>query len=191
MRTLVAFPGVATAPGHDTVHAFAFLLCLAYPALLAGAACGDVARYRIPNSLCLALALIYPVAALLAGTGFELIAWHLGAGAVLLLVGMALFFANVFGGGDAKLIAAAACWSGFSGLPALMLYIALAGGAVALAFAAARFVIGRRVSPDHPSWSGRFVAQRRAVPYGLAIAIGGIAAFPRFDLVATLLHVLP
>jgi len=172
------------------VQTFAFLACLAFPALLALGALGDVRGFRIPNSLSIALALAYPVAALAAGTAPAGIAWHLGAGLAVLLAGMALFFAGLFGGGDAKLLAAAACWSGFAALPALLLYVALAGGAVALLFALLRLVLRRRaVAPD--SWAGRLVARPRDVPYGLAIAVGGIAAFPRFDLVEAALRTVP
>ncbi len=163
----------------------AFLLCLAFPVLLALAAWGDVARYRIPNSLSIALAASYLPAALAAGAGLSEIAWHLAAGVGLLAIGIALFFAGVLGGGDAKLIAAAACWTGFPVLPAFLIYVALAGGALALALLVLRRLLVRvfGITADSDRRLGRLVARPRDVPYGLAIAIGGIAIFARLDAV--------
>ena len=43
------------------------------------------------------------------------VVWGLGAGAVMLIAGFALFAAGIFGGGDAKLLAASAVWFGWSG----------------------------------------------------------------------------
>lgn len=157
----------------------AFLVCLSFPALLAAAAVGDVVRYRIPNSLSVALALAYLPAAALSGAGLEEIAWHLGAGLVVLLVGMALFFAGVFGGADAKLLGAAGCWTGFALLPALLIFMALAGGLLALLLLVLRRVLRRLAEPQSTGWVGRQLARPRDVPYGLAIAIGGVAVFAR------------
>jgi len=158
----------------------AFLLCLSFPALLALAAVGDVVRYRIPNMISILLALAYLPAALLVGTGLDEIAWHLCAGLVVLLVGMALFFAGIFGGADAKLLAAAACWTGFALLPALLVFMALAGGVLVLVLLVLRRLLRqRRATADPEGWIGRQLARPRDVPYGLAIAIGGIAVFSR------------
>ena len=167
-----------------------FLICLGFPALLAAAAANDVMRYRIPNAFSLALALLYLPAALLAGAGWQEIAWHMGAGACVLLAGMALFFANLFGGADAKMLAAAACWTGFALLPPFLVVMALAGGILALVLLALRFVLARRATVgDESSWLGRQVLRPRAVPYGLAIAVGGIAVFHRLPTVAWAIHV--
>lgn len=170
----------------------AFLLCLGFPALLAAAAVCDLARYRIPNSLSIALALLYPMTALAVGTGAEEIAWHLAAGLVVLLAGMALFFANLFGGADAKMLAAAACWTGFPLLPPFLVIMALAGGVLALVLLVLRFVLkrsGRRgATTAGAGWIGRQLERPKAVPYGLAIAVGGIAMFGRLPTVVGAIH---
>lgn len=167
----------------------AFLLSLAFPALLAlGAAC-DVMRYRIPNAVSIVLALLYLPAALAAGHGLEQIAWHLAAGATVLLIGMGLFFAGLFGGADAKMLAAAACWTGFALLPPFLITMALAGGVLALALLAGRFVLRRtalgRRHESSGTWLGRQLIRPRAVPYGVAIAVGGIAVFARLPSVGS------
>ena len=169
------------------MHQLAFLMSLGFPALLATAAVGDVLRYRIPNAIPIALALLYLPAAVAAGAGFEQIAWHLGAGLIVLLIGMALFFANLFGGADAKLLAACACWTGFALMPPFLIVMALAGGVLALVLILLPLVLrARRAAPEGQAadtWLARQLAQPRAVPYGVAIAVGGIAVFHRLPTV--------
>ena len=163
------------------MHSAAFLLTLTYPAMLALAAAGDIARYSIANRLCIALALLYLPAALVAGTPLATVAWHAGAGAAVLAICAAAFFARLMGGGDAKLLAACACWTGFQALPALFLYVALAGGALALVLLVVRTAL-RRLRPirvdEEGSQLAHLLARPRDVPYGLAIAIGGLVSFP-------------
>ena len=53
---------------------------------------------------------------------------HVGAGALMLLVGFGLFAFGWFGGGDAKLMAAVGLWVGFDACPSISLSVALAGG---------------------------------------------------------------
>mgnify|MGYP002628611748 CR=1 FL=1 len=164
-----------------------FLLCLGFPALLAAAAVCDLARYRIPNTFSIALALLYLPAALAVGTGLEQIAWHLVAGLIVLLVGMALFFAGLFGGADAKMLAAAACWTGFPLLVPFLIVMALAGGVLALVLLALRLVLARTgrqgATTARAGWITRQLERPKAVPYGLAIAVGGIAVFGRLPTV--------
>jgi len=166
----------------------AFVLCLAFPALLTAGACGDLARYRIPNLLSVALAALYLPAALAGGAGLEEIAWHLGAGLAVLLAGMALFFAGLFGGGDAKLLAAAACWTGFAQLPAFLVFVALWGGLLAVLLMVLRAVLRRVVRRPGSGWLARQLERPRDVPYGIAIAIGGILVFDRLPPVLAALH---
>lgn len=174
------------------MNLLAFALCLGFPALLAAAAACDLARYRIPNAIPTALALLYLPTALATGTGLEAMAWHLVAGFAVLLVGMALFFANLFGGADAKMLAAAACWTGFPLLPPFLIVMALAGGALALILLVLRFVL-RRFAIDSDGgarspWILQQLSRPRAVPYGLAIAVGGIAVFARLPTVVGAIH---
>ena len=165
-------------PESELQRLAAALLALGFPAILLAAALRDMARRRIDNGLSLALALLYPPAALLAGADPGEVAWHLGAGGATLAGGLALAAAGLLGGGDGKLLAAAACWTGFAALPALLVAVALAGGALALVSILVRAVSGRR-------------AKRRPggladMPYGPAIALGGVAVWPRIEPAASL-----
>ena len=92
-----------------------------FAGLLVYAACTDVASLTIPNWVSIALAGVFPLAALAVGMPLSEIGMHYLFGAAILAIGFFLFAANIFGGGDAKLIAAAAVWTGFQGFFALLL----------------------------------------------------------------------
>lgn len=160
-------------PDIDPQRLAATLLPFAFPALLAVAAAGDLARRRIDDRLNLALALLYPPAALAADADAAEIAWRLGAGACVLAAGLVLAARGLLGGGDAKLLAAAACWTGFPALPAFLTAAALAGGVMALALLAVRRLARRRLSETSRPDPGR-----EEMPYGPAIAMGGLAVWP-------------
>ena len=133
-------------------------------ALLVIAAVGDVRRYRISNRLCLAvagLALPYWISASLADGAalMPLLGWQIGV-AFLVFAGFAALFAlGAMGGGDVKLAAALALWIPAAQTLELIFLIAIFGGVQALVL-----VIMRRLRRQ----------SRRAVPYGVAIALGGI-----------------
>ena len=146
---------------------FAAPLAAAFPCLLAVAAVCDLARRRIDNRLSLALSALYPPAALAGGADAATIAWHGVAGAAVLAVGFGAFARGLMAGGDAKLLAAAACWTGFAALPAFLLLAALAGGLCALALLA----IGKA---------------GRELPLAPAIAAAGLAVMPQLEAVAAL-----
>jgi len=134
---------------------------LVFCLILAAAAGSDVARYRIPNAMCLALAAAAFVFALphdgaaLAGRGLSLAA--LGGAA------LALYLMRALGGGDAKLLMAAALWMPWASLPLFVFVLALAGGAQALATLALRRLTGPATA-----------AARTRMPYALSIAAAGV-----------------
>jgi prepilin peptidase CpaA len=134
-------------------------------AMLAGAlvlaAATDLRARRISNRLNAAIALGAPlfwIAMGIAPWPGMAIQVLLGAGAFALFT---LAFARGWmGGGDVKLIAALALWLPADAIPALMLAIALLGGAVTLA----TVIVG--------AW--RKSEGTIEVPYGVAIALAGI-----------------
>jgi hypothetical protein len=106
-----------------------FILAI-FIGLLALAAFWDVREYRIPNSISLAIAGIFPAYAISAG----LTAWpsHLVVGGGVFLVCLALFALRYIGGGDAKLISATALWAGPYYLVDFLLITTVVGGLMAL-----------------------------------------------------------
>jgi prepilin peptidase CpaA len=108
---------------------------------------------------------------------------------VVFVIGLGLFARELIGGGDVKLIAALSLWAGPEQFVPFMLVTALAGGALSLltlwyrrwgglvdAHLAALGLVpagGRPALPDAPSQQSAACAA--TLPYGIAIAAGGIA----------------
>ena len=145
---------------------------LSFLAILVDAALSDFRRFRIPNRDSGLLVVVFAVAAAASGASPPDFLMHLAAAVALLAAGALLFGLGVWGGGDAKLLAAVGAWTGFSGLPRLLLVMALVGGALALAV-----IILRRLPPvkgDRPRLFGQRFATTGHVPYGIAIAAGAV-----------------
>lgn len=142
-------------------------LGVALLALIAAAACYfDITQRRLPNWLCLA--------ALVAGlvfTGLTGGPIDLGMAAVhavaALLVGMALYALGAIGAGDAKFYAALAAWFSLWLAPVLLLWVSLCGLVLVVVWFAWRRSLRRARKDDVFA----------KLPYGVAIAVGGLAAF--------------
>lgn len=161
---------------------FEYALLLVFPAVMAFAAAMDLLTMTIPNRVTLALAAAFFVAAPLMGLPFADIALHVGAGLLVLAAGIALFAIGGFGGGDAKLLAAAALWIGFDGLLPFLVYVTLLGGLLALAVLAyRRLPITALPIPD---WAARLHAGSSGIPYGIAIAGSALLIYPHTPLFA-------
>lgn len=135
-----------------------------FAATLGAAAVEDIRHLRIPNRLVLGLALGAPAFHLSVGSTPGAVAAAALVGLAILSVGLLLFARGLVGGGDVKLAAATALWLGPAGSAGFLGYMAISGALIALALLALR---ARR--PEE--------AARGAMPYGVAIAAGGLAAF--------------
>jgi prepilin peptidase CpaA len=151
------------------------------PILLIIAAAGDVVSLRIPNWLTIVTALLFFPMAFLTGMPMSEFGTHILAGVILFAAGFVFFQFGVFGGGDAKLMAAAGLWFGTSQTLPFLLATALAGGALA-------FVVGiwsmlllsweiNGSGKGLGAFGKQILEMKPNVPYGLAFAIGGILAF--------------
>ena len=148
-----------------------------FPGLLVIAAIGDLLTFRIPNWISLALIALFGVSAGLAGLDWMTLAIHLASGAALLAIGMGLFALRLLGGGDAKLLAAIGLWMGWVALPAYLVWVTMAGGALAAV------VLLFRKTPlpenfDAPTWVSRLHSSHEGIPYGIAIGTGAMMALP-------------
>ncbi|MEM6625481.1 MAG: prepilin peptidase [Pseudomonadota bacterium] len=151
---------------------FLIAICAVFPLLLVFAALHDIATMTIPNWVSAALALAFLPAAYLAGLGWAEIGMHVAAGAIALVVCAMLFFLRVFGGGDAKLIAAASIWTGWVGGYEFLLAMALSGGVLA-----AIIILLRRLNVrSDAGWAKRLLSPDVGAPYAVAIAFGGLWA---------------
>lgn len=147
-----------------------------YAGLLLYAAFSDVKSLTIPNWLSIALVAIFPLAALASGAPLATIGLHLAFGFGVLIVGFVLFQLNILGGGDAKLLAAAAVWTGLVAFKPFILGAALTGGLLALALLAARQFIPQ--AETYPGFVNRLLKKQEGIPYGVAILGGGLMALP-------------
>ena len=160
------------------IHVLQTLVLAAFAILVIVAALRDVTSYTIPNKLSLALVALFPVAALSLGLPLPLLGQHLAVGAAALVAGMAMFALRWIGGGDAKLFAAAALWLGWPAILTDVAVTGLAGGALAVVLLALRSTHVRPFVPNGPAWFSRLAEPGENVPYGVAIAVGALAAFP-------------
>lgn len=147
-----------------------------FVALLLIAAANDIASMTIPNWVSIALAALFPLFAWALDFSGAQLAWHFAFGIGVLAIGIGLFSLGLLGGGDVKVIAAAAVWTGFAGFAAFLTATVLAGGALA-----ALLLVARRFAEPHmdrPAFLNRLLDRANGAPYAVAIAIGGLMALP-------------
>jgi prepilin peptidase CpaA len=138
---------------------YGLLIALAIALLVA--AFTDLKRRQIDNWLNLAIALSAP--AFWWASGLDLwpgVAMQVGVALAAFVVLAALFAFKVMGGGDVKLLTALALWIPPFQFLQLLVIMSLAGGALTI-FTVAWHVMRRQ-------------RDRIAVPYGVAIAFGGL-----------------
>ena len=130
--------------------------------LLLFAAIVDVRTFTISNRLNLAVAALAPLYWLSVGLSpWPGVAIQLGAAVVVFLIFAAAFYAGMMGGGDVKLAAALALWFPPAATLRFLVAMSLAGGALTLAL-----LVWHRA---------RHRPGRPEIPYGVAIAFGGLA----------------
>lgn len=154
---------------------------------MAFAAAMDMLTMTIPNRISLLLVGAFFVAAYFAALPMQQVLEHIGTGAFVLVICFALFAFGVFGGGDAKLLAASSLWIGFEHLLDYVVCISLAGAVFAILFLFARshFPEG---SINVPRWVLRLQARESGMPYGLAIAAGALWIYPQTAFFLGLAH---
>jgi prepilin peptidase CpaA len=155
----------------------AFLAQTLLPFLVVVAGAHDFLTYRIPNWLNAIIALAFLPMAIMTGMPAEVMLWHGLAAVVILVVGFGLFSGGYIGGGDAKLLAAAGLWFGWPAVMPFLVLTAIAGGVLAIVMKFWGMVeIEREVRGT--AWMKRWLSFKADLPYGVAIAAGGILAFP-------------
>lgn len=156
-----------------------------FPAALVVAAANDLYEFKIPNWLSIILICAYPVAGFAAGAPAMVIVEGLLIGAAALVVGFLLFSFNIIGGGDAKLLATTAPWIGMGAIGWFLFYTSIAGLGVIIALLTFRSLPIFPIYARAP-WLLQLYDRKEDVPYGVAIAAGGLVSFsqtPFFKLV--------
>jgi prepilin peptidase CpaA len=157
-------------------------LASAFPILTIVAGLKDLTSYTIPNWIPLLLLGAFAGLALTVGMPVNVFGLHLLVGAAALAAGMAMFALGWVGGGDAKLMAAACLWLGWPTTQSFLMDTALVGGSLSVLLLLARGQLFRAFVPIRSGWLGRLVTPGEPAPYGVAIAIGALIAFPAGEL---------
>lgn len=161
------------------VEAIVFLI---FPLCLTLAAFTDFLEMTIPNRIPVVLLGAFAIAAPLAGLGVIDIGFHLLAGLAVFAVCFALFAFNVMGGGDAKLLTAAAVWFGFNlSLVSFLTHVAYIGGALTLLILLLRARSNTMMAIGLPLPGS--ILHAKKIPYGIAIGIAGLLTYPQSPLV--------
>ena len=154
-----------------------YLAMLVFPIGMAWAAASDLLTMRISNKLVLLLAAGFCLVALGVNIPLQQFGLQLGSAFLVLVVGFTLFAFRFIGGGDAKFAAATALWLDWHLMPQFLVYAGLLGGALTLAILALRGLPLMPVLARH-AWLERLHDKQSGVPYGIALALGGMLVYP-------------
>lgn len=159
------------------------LVWFLFAAITLASAVVDVATYRIPNWLVLAVSALFFV---LAALHWREVDWlsHLGALALVLGAGVFFYSLGQMGAGDVKLLAALALWAGIYALIPLLFWVSLCGLLAMLAI-----LVLRRSLPLLQARGAisagplpRVLRRGEGVPYGIGIAPGALIASLSFPM---------
>lgn len=156
----------------------AILSVTVFPLLMIGAAISDAIRLRIPNWLTALIAVAFLPMALLTGMPLPVLGIHLAVGLGLFVLGFILFSFRLFGGGDAKLLAAAGLWIGYEHLLPFLVITAIAGGILALSMKVWSYISIELLMKENAKLQ-KLGAMKFDVPYGIALAAGALLIFPQ------------
>ena len=151
-------------------------LLTVFPFIVVFAALSDLFTMTITNRTTILLAVFFFPMALALGLAPDVIMWHLAAGLLTLLVGMALFYAGWIGGGDAKLFAAIALWLGWNDLLAFGILTSFIGAVLAILVLLVRAYVSDMVIVQRGPLE-TFIARSKEIPYGIALSAAGLMLY--------------
>lgn len=140
--------------------------------LLAMLAVSDLRRRRLPNAMVATLAALFFAQAWIAGESRVALLAHVATGVAALVLAALLFRFGWLGGGDAKLFGAVFLWSG----PACATTVFFIVSSFGLILGLTQIAIGRMQRDSEAAKRLGWFAPARGVPYGIALAVGGVAA---------------
>lgn len=161
-----------------------------FSGLLVWAAISDFRRYIIPNQVSLGVLALYPVYVLSAPEPVNW-QWALVMAGVFFAVGFAMYIVRAMGAGDAKLLPVVMLWVGAKNF-SLFIVVLIAGSLVLAFVIGVRTALAQMRATERESGGaavatsglvrfGRLLGELRhvpyfkiQVPYGVAIAAGGI-----------------
>jgi prepilin peptidase CpaA len=151
------------------------LFSITFTGFLLVACVTDLRAFRIPNAVPLAVIALFLIKA--AATGLAVWPDHILALGLMFTLGFVAFGFGIIGGGDAKLMTAAALWLGLRDAPSFLAMTAIGGGALALVLLALRYVLDRDPAlamPKATVRSPRLFQRKAPIPYALPITCAAL-----------------
>jgi len=155
----------------------AFVHLSFFCAFVIGAAVSDLLTMRIPNWISLSLVAGFTVFFSVSGAPLSALWPFLLGGASVFAVCFIMFALGWIGGGDAKLLSSMALWFGWTeALIAFLFFTSIAGLALTVILLLLRRLPVLPLSLYKIEWLARLHYKETGVPYGIAIAAGGLFA---------------
>lgn len=147
-----------------------------FVAIIIAAAIIDVATYRIPHSLVLALIALFFVVALSHRNEVDWLS-RLSAGIIVFGAGILLYSIRQMGAGDVKLLSALALWAGMFALVPLLFFISLCGLLGMLVIVLLRMLVPRFLASTADKRAlPRVLTKGQGIPYAVGIGPGAVIA---------------
>lgn len=140
------------------------------------AALKDATTMKIPNWVSLVMMAGFFLIAPFTWQGVSEFFTHIAVGLTFLFAGFGLFSVGKLGAGDGKLMATTALWLTWPDAMMFITYTALFGGLLAISLLVGRSFIPVRMMTSQ--WMYTLFRDQAKIPYGLAIAAGGICTIP-------------
>ena len=165
-----------------------FLLFSILPIIIILGAITDIYSYTIPNSFSVILIVGFYIFALCNPIfDWQMIGYHTLTALCVLLLTFIMFSCNVFGGGDAKLLAVSSLWFGYSDTVTYFMVVAIMGGILSLVL-----MLWRKTKPLKlytlftpirslyygPTDDCEIAKPAQIIPYAVAIAVGFFMVLP-------------
>ncbi len=150
------------------VYLFLFVLCAVY----------DIITLKIPNFLVVSIILLFFVTVIV--WDGEIQVWiHIAVAVVMLLIGAALFYFDLVGGGDAKLASAAVLWAGTDLLGRYFFIFGVAGLIVSFMFLLLRpgleyFALRAQIALKGAKYVPKSLMSGAHIPFAVPIAVASI-----------------
>jgi prepilin peptidase CpaA len=162
----------------------ASIVLIVPPICLVLAALTDFLEMTIPNRIPVILFTTFLVAAPFSDLTLVDFGWHVAAAVSVFAVCFGLFAFNVMGGGDAKLLSAAAIWFGFNhSLFEFLAYTGYLGGVLTV------MVMVLRANWETFAMIGvtlpKTLMVANKIPYAIAIGAAGLITYPQSPLMVS------
>jgi prepilin peptidase CpaA len=165
-----------------------YSVTFSFAILLIVAAISDAWKFVIPNFISIGVFILFFIAALILPFETHWLS-HLGIAGATFAVGLLMYRFQLLGAGDVKLMTAVSLWCGVDHILWFILYMAVAGGALAVGLVLLRYLIVTiQLQTSNPGAISipRVFRIGESVPYGLAIAVGSLSLV--YELPHLLLH---